>query len=78
MRLVEDLEESVFDGAEKLLAQSSVDVREGVEGKRRRVVCVSDGRCFRAGRAGRDDRHCARIERGEDSCGREGGIDDGG
>ena len=78
MRISEDLEEHVFDGAKKLLAQSAVDVQEGVEGKRRRVVCVSDGRCFGAGRAGQDDGRCTRIERGDDSCGREGGIDGGG
>ena len=74
VRLMEDLEERVFGGAEKLLAQRAVDVREGVEGERRRVVCVSDGCCFRAGRFGLDDGHCARIERGDESCGQEGGI----
>ena len=78
MRLVEDLEERVINEAEKLLAQRAVDVQEGVEGKRRRVVCVPDGRCFGAGRAGRDDGRCAGIERDDDYCGREGGIDSGG
>ena len=77
VRLVEDSEERFFNGAEKLLAHRAVDVIEGVEGKRRRVVCVSDGRCFRAGRAGQDDGRCTRIERGDDSCGREGVIDGG-
>ena len=54
------------------------DVREGVEGKRRRVVFISDGSCFGANRAGRDDGRCARIERGDDSSGREGAIYGGG
>ena len=78
LRLVEDSEECVFNGADKLLAQSAVDVREGVEGERSRVVCVSGGRCFGDGRANRDAGRCAGIERGDDSCGREGGIYGGG
>ena len=61
VRLLEDSEERVFDSAKKLLAQIAVDVQEGVEGKRRRVVCVSDGRCYGDGRAGRDDGRCAGI-----------------
>ena len=78
VRLVEELEEHVFDGAKKLLAQGAIHVREGLEGECRRVVCVSDGRCFGAVCAGRDDRSCAGIERGDDSCGLEGGIYGGG
>ena len=38
VRLVEYSEERVFDSSEKLLAYITVDVREGVEGKCRRVV----------------------------------------
>ena len=68
VRLVEESEERVVDGADKLLAQGAVDVREGVEGERLLVVCISDGCCFGAGRAGRDDGRCTGIERGEDSC----------
>ena len=74
VRLVDDSEERVFDGAKKMLAQGAVDVRESVEGKRHRVMCVSDGRSFGAGRAGRDDGRCAGIERGDYFCGQEGGI----
>ena len=59
------------------MAQSAVDVREGVEGERSRVVCVLDGRCFGEDRAGGDDERCAGIERDDDSCGQEGGIDSG-
>ena len=58
--------------------QRPVDIPEGVEGERRRIMCVSDGRCFGAGRTGRDDGHCAEIDRGDDYCGRGGGIDGGG
>ena len=78
VRLVEDSEERVFDGVKKLLAQSAVDVQEGVEGDCRLVVCVSDGRCFGASRASQDDERCAGIDRGDNSFGREGGIDCGG
>ena len=55
--------------------QGAVDVGKGVGSKHRRVVRVSDGRCFGAVRAGQDDRSCAGIERGDDSCGRKGRID---
>ena len=78
MRVVEDLEERVFDRAENLLAQRAFDVRKGVKDERRRVVGVLDGLCFGASRAGRDDGPCAGIERGDNSCGQEGGIDGGG
>ena len=78
VRLVEHSKERVVNSAEKLLAQRAVDVREGVEGKHCHVVCVLDGRCFEAGHAVRDDGHSAGIERREDSCGQEGGIDGGG
>ena len=77
VRLVEDSEERFVNRVEKLLVQRAVDVRGGVKGERRRVMCVPDGRCFGAGRAGRDDGRCARIEREDDSCGQEGGIDGG-
>ena len=75
VRLVEDSEERVINGAEKLLVQRAVNVREGVEGKCRHVVRVSDGRSFGAGRAGRDDGSCAGIDRDDNFCGQEGGID---
>ena len=74
VQLVEHLKELVFDGADNLLAERVVDVRKGVKGECRRIVGVPDGRCFGAGRAGRDGGRCAWIERGDDSCGREGGI----
>ena len=76
--IVEDLEERVLNRAEKVLAQREVDVHQGVKGERCRIVCVPDGRCFRAGRAGRYGRRCTRIERRDDSCGQEGEIDGGG
>ena len=78
VRLVEDSEERSVDGAKLLLEQRVVDVQEGVECKRRCIVCVSDGRCFWAGHAVRDERRCAGIERGDDSCGQDGVIDGGG
>ena len=78
VRLVLDSEESVFDGTKKLLAQGVVGVRECVEGERCSVVRISDGRCFGASRAGRDDGRCARIERGDDFCGQKSRIDGGG
>ena len=61
VRLVEHSKEHVVDGAKKLLAERAVDVREGVKGERRHTMGVLDGRCFRDGRAGRDDGRCARI-----------------
>ena len=72
--LVEDSEERVVDRAKKLLTQRVVNVRKGVKGERRCIVGVPDGRGFRAGCAGQDDRRCAGIGRGNDSCGQEGGI----
>ena len=78
MRLVGDSEERVVDDAEKLLAQRAVNVCKGVRGERRRVVCVPDGRCFGAGRASQDEGRCAKIKRGDNSCGQEGDIDGGG
>ena len=50
VRLVLDPQEGVFDGAEKLLANGTVVVVEGVERQRRHVVRVADGRCFVSGR----------------------------
>ena len=76
--LVKGLEERVVDRAEKLLAQRAVDVRKGVKGERCRAVGVLDEHCFGAGRTGRDDGRCAGIEGGDDSCGREDGIEVGG
>ena len=39
---------------------------------------VPDGCCFGTGRAGQDDERCAGIERGDNSCGQDGGINLGG
>ena len=60
------------------MAQGAVNVGEGVESECCRVMRVSDGRCFGASRAGRDDGCCARIESVDNFCGRKGRIDDGG
>ena len=69
VQLVEELEERAFDSAKELLPQGAVNVREDVEDEHRRIVCVSDGRCFGASRAGRYDGRYAGNERGDDSCG---------
>ena len=60
------------------MAKRAINVREGVKGERCRVLGVPDGRCFGAGHAGRDGGCCTGIEWGDDSCGREAGIDGGG
>ena len=77
MRLVEDSKECVVDRSKKLLEQRAVNVREGVKGKRCRVVGLPYGRCFRASGSGQDDGRCAGIERVDNYCSREGGIDGG-
>ena len=58
--------------------ERAVNIHEGDKGECCRVEGVLDGHCFRSGSAGHDDGRCAGIERGDDSCGREGGIDGGG
>ena len=78
VRLVGHSKERVVDSAKKLLAERAVNVRESVKGERCRVVGVPNRRCFRAGRAGQDERIFASIEVGGDSCGRGCGIDGGG
>ena len=55
-----------------------MNFQEGVEIERRRVVCISDGPCFGASCARRDYGRCARIERGDTSCGRKGRKNSGG
>ena len=78
VRLVLDPQEVVFDSAEKLLVKGSVDVVEGVECQRHRIVLVADGRFFGSGCACWDYGCCSRIGREDDSCVRKGRIDSGG
>ena len=78
VRLVIDPHESVLNGAYKLLAKGAVNVVEGVERQRRRVVRVADGHYFWSGGACQDDERCYGIGWWEYSCCRKGRIDGGG